>query len=184
MTNDKFILIANSKKRCDVGIRTPWGDTEKRLVLNNIEMQGTVLAPLKCSVSIDKIGKEALENSIGNLFKYKNCVSIPPLSLIDDIIAITKCSSDAVVMNAYIETKTEDLQLQLGAKKCCQMHVGCKNSLTCPTLRVQNQEMMTSEKQQYLGDILSADGKIDSNITERYNKGVGVVNQIITLLVY
>ena len=109
-------------------------------------------------------------------------MSIPPLSLIDDIIAITKCSSDAVVMNAFIETKTEDLQLQLGVKKCCQMHVGCKNSLTCPTLKVQNQEMMTSEKQQYLGDILSDDGKIDSNITERYNKGVGVVNQIITLL--
>ena len=182
VTNDKFILIANSNKRCDVGIRTPWGDTDKRLVLNNIEMQGTVLAPLKCSVSIDNIGKEALENSIGNLLKYKNCVSIPPLSLIDDIIAITKCSSDAVVMNAFIETKTEDLQLQLGVKKCCQMHVGCKNSLTCPTLKVQNQEMMTSEKQQYLGDILSDDGKIDSNITERYNKGVGVVNQIITLL--
>ena len=68
-------------------------------------MQGTVLAPLKCSVSIDNIGKEALEKSEGNLLKYRNCVSIPPLSLIDDIIAITKCSHDAVVMNAFIEAK-------------------------------------------------------------------------------
>ena len=109
-------------------------------------------------------------------------MSIAPLSLIDDIIAITKCSSDAVVMNAFIETKTEDLQLKLGVKKCCQMHIGCKSSLTCPTLKVQNQEMMKSDKQQYLGDILSTDGKVDFNITERYNKGVGIVNQIITLL--
>ena len=73
VTDDKFILVANSNKKCDVGIRTPWGGTANRLILNNIEMQGTVLlAPLKCSVSIDNIGKEALENFIGNLLKYKN----------------------------------------------------------------------------------------------------------------
>ena len=144
-------------------------------------MQGTVLAPLKCSVSIDNIGKEALEKSEGNLLKYRNCVSIPPLSLIDDIIAITKCSHDAVVMNAFIEAKTQDLQLELGFKKCCQLHVGCSSD-TCSTLTVQSQEMVKASKQMYLGDLLSADGKIDNNINERFSKGIGIVNQIITLL--
>ena len=48
VTSDKFVLIANSNKKCNVGIRTPWGVTSEKLVLENIEMQGTVLAPLKC----------------------------------------------------------------------------------------------------------------------------------------
>ena len=33
-------------------------------MLNNIEMQGTVLAGLKCAISIANIGKEALQNCV------------------------------------------------------------------------------------------------------------------------
>jgi hypothetical protein len=69
-------------------------------MLNNIEMQGTVLAPLKCSVSIDPIGKESLQNVHDVMH-----VSIPPLSLIDDIIAVSECSTDSVEMNTVIEAK-------------------------------------------------------------------------------
>ena len=61
--DDKFITILNSNKNCDVAVKTPWGQKTQRIRLNNIEMQGTVLAGLKCSVSIDLIGKEALENA-------------------------------------------------------------------------------------------------------------------------
>ena len=68
-------------------------------------MRGTVLAGLKCSVSIDSIGKESLENTHDILYKYKNCTSIPPLSLIDDIIAVGNCSSDSVKINATIQGK-------------------------------------------------------------------------------
>ena len=59
-------------------------------------MQGTVLAGLKCSISIDSIGKECLQNVHPVLYKYKNTTSVPPLSLIDDIIAVSSCSSDSV----------------------------------------------------------------------------------------
>ena len=41
-----------------------------RTKLNNIEMQGTVLTGLKCAISIDSIGKEALEN------KHDICMTI------------------------------------------------------------------------------------------------------------
>ena len=92
--DDKFVVIANSNQQCNVSVKTPWGTNTKRTILNRIEMQGTVLAGLKCSVSIDSIGKESLENTHDILYKYKNCTSIPPLSLIDDIIAVGNCSSD------------------------------------------------------------------------------------------
>ena len=82
LTDDNFLLIANSNKRCKVAVKTPWGTTTKRVVLSDIEMQGTVNAPLKCSIQIDTLGKEMLSNSelCQNLYKYKGFLSIPHLS--------------------------------------------------------------------------------------------------------
>ena len=42
--------------------------------MKEIEMQGTVPAPLKCSVQIDTLGKECLKY-IEGLYKYKGCTS-------------------------------------------------------------------------------------------------------------
>ena len=109
--NDKFILVANSNKKCDVKIKLPWGQMSKSAIMSNIEMQGTVLAPLKCSVSIDQIGKDALISNHKNLYSYKKCVTIPPMSMIDDILTVTKCSIDSIKINALIEAKTAGKQL-------------------------------------------------------------------------
>ena len=89
--DDKFVVVANSNKKCDVAIKTPWGSKTERKTLENIEMQGTVLAGLKCAISIDTIGKEALENQHDVLYNYKNCVKIPPLSFVDDILGVSSC---------------------------------------------------------------------------------------------
>ena len=42
--------------------------------------------------------------------------------------------------------------------------------------------LIQSKVDKYLGDILTSDCKINSNIEERVNKGMGIANQIITLL--
>ena len=144
-------------------------------------MQGTVLAGLKCSVSIDTIGKECLQNTHSNLYKYKNTTSIPPLSLIDDILAVTSCSSKSIETNAFIQAKIHGKRLELGPNKCFQMHVG-KSSSSCPTLSVHSQPMHTTNREKYLGQIISSNGKLENNITERFNKGLGLVNEIIGLL--
>ena len=72
--NDKFILIANSNKTGDVSIKLPWGKNSKSFKINNVEMQGTVLAPLKCSASIDMIGKEALRENNLHFINTKNAL--------------------------------------------------------------------------------------------------------------
>ena len=128
--DDKFTLVANSNMNCNVAVKSPWGTTTERTMLHNIEMQGTVLAPLQCSISIDSIGRETLENVHDVLYKYKSCISIPPLSLIDDIISVSRCSTDSVKMNAIIESKISGMQLELGHKKCFQFHFG-KNTSCC-----------------------------------------------------
>ena len=179
--DDKFVVVANSNKKCDVAIKTPWGSKTERITLENIEMQGTVLAGLKCAISIDTIGKEALENHHDVLYNYKNCVKIPPLSFVDDILGVSTCGIDSVKMNAVIQGKIEGKQLRLGHAKCFQMHVG-KNKNSCPSLSVHGKEMLTTNKEKYLGDVLTSSAKIDENIQERFNKGVGIINKIMSTL--
>ena len=179
--DDKFVILANSNAKCQVAVKTPWGTTTERVVLENIEMQGTVPAPLKASVQLDTLGKECYENSEG-LFKYKECVNITPLIMIDDILAISDCGNNSVKTNAIIQSKIETKQLRFGPKKCFKMHIGNKALKTCPTLKVHEHVMESVEKEKYLGDILSSSGKINDNILERQSKGNGYVNQILSML--
>ena len=179
--NDHFNLMANSNKKCQVAIKTPWGSVTDRVELCEIEMQGTVPAPLKCSIQIDTLGKECLESGEG-LYKDKKYVNIPPLAMIDDILAVSECSVESVKVNALIQSKVAHKNLQLGTDKCFKMHVGKQNKNCCPDLKVENEVMLSSSKEKYLGDILTSDGKINSNIEERYNKGIGIVNQILGYL--
>ena len=54
------------------------------------------------------------------------------------------------------------------------MHIG-KTSECCPMLKVDGNEMMSVDRERYLGDILTSDGKIGDNIEERVKKGFGKV---------
>ena len=179
--DDKFVVVANSNKKCDVAIKTPWGAKTKRTTLENLEMQGTVLAGLKCSISIDTFGKECLENEHDVLYTYKNSVKTPPLGFVDDILAISECGFKSIKMNAFIQAKIEGKQLELGHSKCFQMHVG-KRTNPCPKLSVHGKEMKTTTKEKYLGDILTSTAKIDENISERFKKGKGIINEITGIL--
>ena len=107
--DDTFVLIANSNKSCQIAVKTPWGSTTPRVEFKDIEMQGGVLTPLKCSVQMDTLGADCL-NSVENssiLYKYKDFVKIPPLELIDDILIITNCRIKSVKMNALVQIKID-----------------------------------------------------------------------------
>ena len=181
ITDDQFVLIANSNKACQVAIKTPWGTLTKRKEYKEIEMQGTVLTPIKCAIQIDTLGKEVLKEDGEKLYKYKGCVKIPPMALIDDILTITECGIDSILMNAAVQSKVNNKRLILGKDKCSKMHVG-SDSVNCPDLKVHSSEMLTSSKEKYLGDIITNDGKIDENLKSRNAKGVGIKNQILGLI--
>ena len=42
--------------------------------------------------------------------------------------------------------------------------------------------MLTGSQEKYLGSILTSDAKLDSHVLDRYNKGIGILNQIISIL--
>ena len=49
--------------------------------------------------------------------KYKKCVAIPPLAMIDDILAVTECSLKSVKVNAMIESHVKSMHLNMGERK-------------------------------------------------------------------
>ena len=75
--DDQFALMSIMNETCQVKVKTPVGDTEI-FVLNQIEMQGTVPAPLKCAVQMDTLGKYSYANSTGQ-YQYRDVCTVVPL---------------------------------------------------------------------------------------------------------
>ena len=146
--DDKFILIANSNKSCHVAVKTPWGSLTDRIELKNLEMQGTVISNIKCSIQVDSIGKDCLTENKG-VYKYKGCINIPPLSMVDDILTVSLCGTDSVKVNGIVQAKVECKQLKLSHLKCYNMHTGKKSQHLCPSLSIHGTKMLKSETQKY-----------------------------------
>ena len=111
----------------------------------------------------------------------KNCVTIPPLGMVDDILTLTKCGTEANKVNAIVQSFVENKRLTLGIDKCLKMHVGNVNSI-CPKIGINNNHMKNDHKQKYLGDALTSDLKIDENIKARKSKEITIVNNVISIL--
>ena len=105
----------------NVAIRTPVGKS-KRGDIRNAIIQGDVIRPMFCGKLVDGIGKECLENDKCT-YKYKEKVDIPPLIIIDNLIAISECGPKTALVNSFISTKTAIKKLQFGAEKCTKIHV-------------------------------------------------------------
>ena len=58
-------------------------------------MQGTVLASLMCTCTMDKLVKEAY-SAERLLYKYKNEVLVPPLEMVHDKVAVVKCGKQKI----------------------------------------------------------------------------------------
>ena len=133
-------------------------------------------------------------------------MKIPILSMVDDALLVSECGYKTSMLNSFINTKTSMKKLQYGTAKCFKMHVGKKCiEEVCPELYIDGWKlkeveevdtdsfavedeyeglvnMETVQHEKYLGDILTNDGKNTRNIAARKNRGIGVVNQILTIL--
>ena len=108
-------------------------------------------------------------------------VKIPPLSMVDDVLTISKCGPDSIVTNAFINAKFEQKRLELNKSKCHQIHIG-KNNQRCPELKAHDEIMVKAKEDKYVGDILSNDGKIYKTIKNRSMKGIGIISNIMNIL--
>ena len=77
--NPNLALIYEANKTNKVSVMTPTGLTDREAI-NKIVMQGEVLGPIECSVTVDRFGKECLaEQKL--LYSYKGLVGVPPLAM-------------------------------------------------------------------------------------------------------
>ena len=179
ITDDKLAMIYEGNILNKVAVRTPTGLTE-RVRVERIVTQGGVTGPLCCAVQTDDIGKQSLESG-NNLYLYKGVVGIPTLAMVDDLAKISTCGIESVEDNGYVNAKIEQNKLLFNGPKCHHMHAG-KASRTCPALRAHETLMDIVTEEKYVGDIISNDGKHTKNILSRRSKGIGITNEIITIL--
>ena len=202
ITDDKLALIYNLNSVNQVTVKTPFGLTESRRV-EKIVLQGEVLGPLECSVTVDTFGKECMQEE-KHLFMYRGKVGVPPLAMVDDVACPAYCGLDTVEVAAYLNAKTNVKKLQFGVEKCHKLHFGGKRHL-CPDLHIDNwglkkiDEEKTGlenledvylgyykiegvEEEKYLGDIISSDGSNMKNVVTRKGKSNGILKQIGSIL--
>ena len=142
-------------------------------------MQGSVWGSIFCVVLMEKLGKMAYSNP-DLLFYYKNLVGTPPLQMIDDVMAIQKCSTKSLIINKTINTFIDLEKLSLSKNKCHYIHFGNPKT-ECHILRVDGQKMQNSKKETYLGDILEDNTKTKANIEKRKLKEYGIVKEILAI---
>ena len=185
MRDDKLALLHKSCEQNLVAINTPHGLTDRKNIASVVQQGGT-WGPILCSNSIDTMAKE-MQKTNRKCFKYKNTTTIYPLTMIDDINAISTCGLESLSLNTYLNSKIENKKLRFhtpdesGRTKCFKMHIGRKSS-TCPVLKVHGTVMQEVSEVEYLGDMITSDGKNRKNLKKRISRGMGAVTNISCIL--
>ena len=112
------------------------------------------------------------------------CISttkpVPVLGMIDDALGISNCGEDSVELNALINATIESKKLYFNKTKCHKIHIGPKHD-ECPELKVHDDTMENSEKEKYLGDMITASGN-DENIKFKRKLGFQAISDSMSIL--
>ena len=183
--DDKLALVYEANRSNLVAVKTAVGLTE-RVNIEKVVTQGGTFGPIECANSIDKVGQKCY-NKGEHLFVYKKMVRVLPLSMIDDLLTISRCGTASLALNTYVNAQIEAKKLRFhtpdenGKSKCHFLHIG-KTNKVCPELQVHGTRMQRVTEDTYLGDIISEDGKNGKNIKNRISKGVGIISEIMNIL--
>ena len=200
--DNQLNLIHKANSSAMIGVNTPVGLTERREVKDSI-LQGEKMGPFICSNSVDKIGKKCLDGK-QYLYYYRGEVGLPPLGLVDDLVAIAECGVKAVEMIAFLNVQTNIKKLRFGTDKCYKLHIGKDKSLcqdlfidkwklepkkdiltsVCDYEDIEDDEvqMKKTNDTKYLGETISVDSSNTKNITERVRRGINAGKTIIQIL--
>ena len=141
-----------------MAVNTSAGLTE-RAKLPRIVQQGGGWSPMQCSNTIDNIGKKCHGRGV-HYYMYKHMVRVLPLSMVDDILGISKCGNNSLTLNTFINTQIPIKKLKFHTgnnsvkSKCHKLHIGKSNKM-CPELRVHGSPMQQVLTDTYLRDVMS-----------------------------
>ena len=129
---------------------------------------------------MDQLGKIVYKDD-KLTYKYKGEVPVPPLEMVDDVVTLSECGSTSITMNSTVNTFMEHKRLRLNTKKCAKMHIG-KKCAGCPKLQVHGEEMKTSDKEKYLGDLINTAGTTKDTFAARLSRGNAILVEIRSIL--
>ena len=200
--NDNHLnLLHEANKSVVINVRTPYGVTSDYKITNKV-MQGDTWATAMAAAQVDNFGKEMINENPNYMYKYLEEVPIPILGMVDDIIGVAEAGFKTQLLNAFINVKTADKDLQFGADKCKTMTVSKRKpySFQTPALSVDawetkhkengdTEEIFMGEKYikeesslMYLGHVLSKNGGNLENIIDKRNKSFGTQKQILKMV--
>ena len=92
-------------------------------MLKNCVLQGDTWASAMASAQVDSFGREMLIEEPSFIYKFQGEVPIPLLGQVDDLIGVAEAGYKSSQLNAYVNVKTSDKDLQFGPEKCKVMVV-------------------------------------------------------------
>ena len=184
LNNDMLNILYLENKEAKVAVKVNNQLTE-RIIVKDVEMQGSIWGSLKCTSSMDTLNKIVLPQD-NLIYKYKgdNNIRIGVLGMVDDTLAISDCGTPSIQKNSVINSFIDTQRLTLSEQKSVVLHIGSKTKCkeVCPSLLVKNCVMRSVDQVRYLGDLVSASGSMRPCIEDRRNKGWGKLADISAIL--
>ncbi len=169
VTSRNLNILYEGNSKTQMCVETNFGQSE-RAELTKVVMQGSVTGGSYCSNQISKICNKLYED--GDVYMYQDRIPIPPLAMVDDIVAAAVCNS-TTALNCNIKTdafiQRKKMESQVGEGKCQWVHIG--NDECCSSYYANNTEISSAESYKWLGDHV-ADGW-DIMYTKRWEKAQG-----------
>ena len=170
LRNRNLNLLYSGNEKTRMSVETSLGKTN-RVELKELVMQGSVPGGFLCSNQLSKVCNKMYTSN--NVYMYMNCVPVPGLCMVDDIVTVNLCKDVLHGMNANIQVdsfvRNKKLECQTGSGKCQWLHIGDDN---CPSKYfVNKQQTDQAEKYKYLGDITSND--LENTYKSREDKAKG-----------
>ena len=203
VSDDSLSLLHQANAEVQMAVKTPTGLTERQTI-RDIVLQGDTFGSILASVQVDAIGQECMKT--GYYYLYKDTLPVGFLGLVDDIVGISEAGYKAQQQNVFINLKTAEKTLQFGVAKCKSMLISkdCdsvfssdimvdkwevkyeENPMTGDLCLNENFSGQTkieqTDKQMYLGFVISSTGDNMVNIEHIKKKSFGIIRKIFNRL--
>ena len=143
-----------------------------------------------------------IENKPSYMFRFKGEVPIPLLGQVDDLLGVAEAGFKSEQLNAFVNVKTADKDLQFGSEKYCYMMVSKmkpkyfhNSELFVDSWKIKHNpngsfkeeligkvKMNQENSLMYLGHMLSNESSNLPNIIHKKNKTIGTQKQILKLV--
>ena len=184
LTNNMLNLLYIENKTASIAVKVNNTLSDRKNV-QNVEIQGSVWAGLKCTTMMDTLNKTVMTNrSLQYFYKGDQNIPIGVRGMVDDTLGISNCGTEAIGLNSAINFFVESQRLTMSEAKSVVVHIGKKhrNTLPCPTLKVHNTKMKEAESTKYLGNLITSSGGVRQTVEDRRSKCWGKLATIKGIL--